>query len=135
MMKKGTLSTVLAATFLALCATTAGAQVAHAAADARQVRVINDYHAAVRVYVQDADSRLHHLGRVLPSQAKGLAIDGDIAAKGSFRIKVFPEAQPWARMSEDGGIRTRDITLAEGETVSFWVERDLTRSRISVSQS
>ena len=104
-------------------------------ADAREVRVINDYHAPVRVYVQDADSRLHHLGRVLPSTAKSLEIDAEIAAKGSFRIKVFPESPPWNRLGEDIGVRSRDITLDEGEMVRFWVEPELTKSRISVGQS
>jgi hypothetical protein len=136
-MKNGTLRIALTAGFLALGATAAGAQMAHGSsdADAREVRVINDYHAPVRVYVQDADSRLHHLGRVLPSTAKSLEIDADIAAKGSFRIKVFPVAQPWTRMSEDSGIRTRSITLEDGEMVRFWVEPDLTNSKISIGQS
>jgi len=133
-MKNGTLRIALAAGFLALGATAAGAQMAHGSsdADAREVRVINEHHTPVRVYVQDAESRLHHLGRVLPSTAKSLEISAEIAAKGSFRIKVFPVAQPWTRMSEDSGIRTRSITLEEGEIVSFWVEADLTSSRITV---
>ena len=99
------------------------------------MRVINEYHTPVRVYVQDADSRLHHLGRVLPSTAKSLEIDAEIAAKGSFRIKVFPVSQPWTRMSEDCGIRTRSITLEDGEMVRFWVEPDLTNSKISIGPS
>jgi hypothetical protein len=135
-MKNGTLRIALAAGLLALGATAAGAQVAHGSSDAdtREVRVVNDYHAPVRVYVQDAESRLHHLGRVLPSTAQSLEIDAEIAAKGSFRIKVFPVSQPWARLSEDSGIRTRSITLEDGEMVTFWVERDLVNSRISVSR-
>jgi hypothetical protein len=136
-MKNGTLRIALAAGILALTATAAEAQMAHGSsdADAREVRVVNDYHEPVRVYVQDADSRLHHLGRVLPSMAMSLEIDAEIAAKGSFRIKVFPVSQPWTRLSEDSGIRSRDITLDEGEILTFWVERDLANSRITVGQS
>jgi len=133
-MRNWTLRIALSVGFLALGASTAVAQMAHGSsdADAREVRVINDYHAPVRVYVQDANSRLHHLGRVLPSTAKSLEIDAEIAAKGSFRIKVFPVSQPWARISEDAGVRTRSITLDDGEMVRFWVEPDLTNSKISI---
>ena len=135
-MKNGTLRIALSVGFLALGASTAVAQVALASsdADAREVRVVNDYHTPVRVYVQDAESRLHHLGRVLPSTAQSLEIDAEIAAKGSFRIKVFPVSQPWTQLGEDSGVRSRDITLEEGEIVTFWVERDLTNSRISVAR-
>jgi hypothetical protein len=44
-------------------------------------------------------------------------------------------SQPWARISEDAGVRTRSITLEDGEMVRFWVEPDLTNSKISIGQS
>ncbi len=133
MMKSRNLAATLSAGLFALTVAAAGAGASEASPSGNEVHVVNSYRAPVAVYVEDADSRLHYLGRVLPSKAKRMAVDGEIAAKGGLRIKVYPEAAPWNGLGAENGVRSGDVTLREGEVVFFFVERDLSDSGILVT--
>ena len=102
-------------------------------APARAVRVINNYVTPVNVYVQDAEGRLHRLGGVARGQAKLLEISDEIAPLGDYRIKVFPNEPVWSSIGDDFGVRTRDISLDEGDVLNFWVEPELTNSLLELT--
>jgi hypothetical protein len=97
-----------------------------------EIRVINNYTSSVQVYVEDAQGKLHALGRVRHSDLKVLVVPQEIARRGEFRVKVFPSAPLWAATSYGKGIRTGDLSLEEHDTVNFWVEPDLTASIVEV---
>ena len=102
--------------------------------DGGAVRVINNYIAPVKVYVEDADGKVHELGRVRRSHAEVFEISSEIAGLGAYRIKVFPNEPAWAPVTDDFGVRTRDLALADGEVLNFWVEPDLTKSKLEFAR-
>ncbi|MEJ2203569.1 MAG: hypothetical protein P8170_05630 [Gemmatimonadota bacterium] len=75
---------------------------------------------------------LGHQGRN-PVPVLAYGVESEIAAKGSFRIKVYPEAAPWNGLGQERGVRTGDVTLRDGEVVYFFVERHLSDSGILVT--
>lgn len=132
-MRSRNVAFALTAGLFAVTVATTGAEASEAPEGGTQVHVVNSYGAPVTVYVEDAESRLHYLGRVLSASAKGMSVGEDVASKGKFRIKVYPESAPWDGLGAESGIRSGDVTLHEGEMVFFFVERELSDSGILVT--
>jgi len=125
MMKtKQSLRAVLAMTILVLAADAAAAEVADAQpgpGDTHEVRVVNNSITPVRVYAQDADGRLHRLGRVAQSGFELLEVPAEVTALGAFRIKVVSAPQVWGPATDGVTVRTGDLYLEEGMlSTSSW---------------
>ena len=99
-----------------------------------EVRVVNNYQSPVRVYVQDVNGRMHLIGRVARGQFKVLEVSAEIADMGDVRLKVYPNEPVWSLVGHTTGIKTKELSLLEGDAVTMWLETDLTQSMIEVQQ-
>lgn len=99
-----------------------------------EVRVVNNYQSPVRVYVQDANGRMHLIGRVARGKFKVLEVSAEIAQKGDVRLKVYPSEPVWSLIGNTNGIKTKELSLQPGDAVTMWLETDLTQSMIEVQR-
>ena len=99
-----------------------------------EVRVVNNYQSPVRVWVQDANGRMHLIGRVARGEFKVLEVSAEIADMGAVRLKVYPNEPVWSLIGNTNGIKTKELSLQEGEAVTMWLETDLTQSMIEVQK-
>ena len=99
-----------------------------------EVRVVNNYQSPVLVYVQDANGRLHLLGRVARGKFKVLEVSSEIADMGDLRLKVYPNEPVGSLIGNTNGIKTRELSLQDGDAVVMWLETDLTQSMIEVQK-
>ena len=97
------------------------------------IHVMNNYGAMVRVYAEDAEGRLHRLGRVQQGELGQFDVPAEIAA-GSFSIKIYPSQPVWSLQQDDFGVRTNPIDLRVDSHVTIWVEPDLARSMVEVAR-
>lgn len=97
------------------------------------VRVINNYQTRVEVFVEDAAGRMHRLAYVASGELALLEISEEIVSRGTYRVKVFPSAPVWAPAHDDFGIRTPDVRLPPGQVLNFWVEPNLEKSTLEVT--
>ena len=92
--------------------------------------VVNDYVGTVRVYVEDVDGSLHHLGLVVRGKVRHFDAPADIWEHGDFRVRIHPvERDP---RSIHVRIKTRTLNVEDDETVVMWLTRDLAESRLEV---
>jgi hypothetical protein len=132
-MKKGTLSVALAVCLAALNAGTVSAQTQAGAPADHEIRVVNGYGTAVRVYVQDARGGLYMLGRVAVSDFKIMKVPAAVAARGVVHIEVYP-VQPFEALAPlTDGIATRSIRLNGADAVNLYLESDLLRSVVEIA--
>ena len=99
-----------------------------------EVRVVNNFQSPVRVYVQDANGRLHLLGRVARGKFKVLEVSSEIAEMGKLRLKIYPNEPVWSLFASSIGIKTRELHLQDGDAITVWLETDLTQSMIEVQR-
>ena len=99
-----------------------------------EIRVVNNFWSPVRVYVQDANGRLHLLGRVARGKFKVLEVSNEIAETSQVRLKVYPNDPVWSLVGNSDGIRTKELDLQDGDAVTVWLETDLTQSMIEVQK-
>ena len=87
----------LALSLSALAATSVEAAPVTSPDDALEnaVRVVNNYGEMIRVYAEDAEGRLHKLGRVARGELVEFELPGDVSGD-AFRIKIYP-ANPRGR--------------------------------------
>ena len=97
------------------------------------VYVVNNHLTDVRVYAEDADGRLHNLGRVARGQLKNFDVPEAIA-DGEFRIKVYPASPVWAPNQSDLGIKTNPLDFGTDQEVRIWLEADLAQSVVEISR-
>ena len=100
---------------------------------AETLRVINNYGALIRVYVEDSQGRLHRLGRVAQGHLKQFEIPDQVAGQ-IFRIKVYPAQPVWALQQDDFGVKTNPLRLEGLSSVTLWVEPDLTKTMVEVAR-
>ena len=100
------------------------------------VRVVNNHRHQVRVYVVDSNNRLQWLGRVGRSKVKDLQIPSGLI-RGTVQIKVYPVDNHSLVTSafEPVGIKTRVLSVQSDQVVVFYLEPDLTRSRVGIVSS
>lgn len=98
------------------------------------VYVVNNHLTVVRVYAEDADGRLHTLGRVARGQLKNFEVPADVA-EGEFRIKVYPAPPAGTPASEDFGIKTHPLDSETDQQVRIWLEADLAQSLVEIERS
>ena len=126
------------ALMLALAAVTAAPATA-AEPEARndtEIYVVNNHLADVRVFAEDAEGRLHSLGRVARGQLRTMEVPEEIAGQ-DYRIKVFPATPVWSPIPDDFGIKTKraERFLRAGKKVKvtiFFRYRQLRRPELGV---
>ena len=135
-MRKGTLYVAVAAALLGIGANSVKAEnpVLGPSTNTLELRVVNNNVAVMRVYVQDARGKMHHLGRVAGSDFRILQIPGEIAAMGDVQIKAFPSEPVWSLQGASDGIRTRDITLKLGDSVNLFLETNLEDTQVEIEK-
>lgn len=137
MTKTGALRVALTAAFVAMAATSAGAEtpVVGPANNTLEVRVINNNASVMRIYVQDANGGMHAMGRVARSDFKIMEVPREIADLGAFEIKAFPSEPVWSLQGDSDGIRTKPMSLELGDVVNLWLETNLEDSVVEVQRS
>lgn len=137
-MKKGTLNiAVAAAALMGLGATSVEAEtpVVGPANNTVELRVINNNASVMRVYLQDAQGKLHQLGRVSGSDFKIIEIPGEITAKGAVQLKLFPSEPVWSLVGDADGIQTSGLSLKLGDAVNVFVEPTIERSLVEIEKN
>ena len=133
-MRKGTLHLAIAAGLLAVGANSAKAEtpILGPANNTLEIRVINNNASPMRVYVQDANGRLHRMGTVASTDFKIVEVPGEITALGAVQLKLVPNEPVWSFAGEPEGVSTRDLKLKIGDAVNLWVETNLTDSKVEI---
>lgn len=98
-----------------------------------EIYVVNNHLADVRVFAEDAEGRLHNLGRVARGQLRNIDVPEEIAAH-EYRIKVFPATPAWSPIPDDYGIKTSLLDNDRDHQVTMWLEADLTRSLVEIDR-
>ena len=129
-MRKGTLHVAVAVALLGLGATSAKAEtpVAGPANNTVELRVVNNNSAAVRVYIVDANGKLHGLGRVWTNDFKVLEISGDV------HIRVFPDQPAGSLQGEADGIESGSLSLKLGDAVNLYIESHINESKVEIAK-
>ena len=97
-----------------------------------EIVVVNDYVGSVRVYVEDSEGSLHHLGRVGRGKVKRFEAPADILERGDFRVRIHPiEQGAWSNRVR---IKTRALNVEDDETVVMFLTTDLAQSVLEVGQ-
>jgi hypothetical protein len=136
MMMKGMYRVALMLGMAVIGATSVSAAVVSGPDDdtTHEVRVVNNYQLPVMVYAQDAEGRLHNLGRVARGQFKVLELSSEVTEMGELRLKIYPNAPAWSLIGNEDGIRTKDMSLEDGQAINMYLESDLTQSMIQVEK-
>ena len=98
-----------------------------------EIYVMNNHLSDVRVYAEDAEGRLHNLGRVARGKLRNLEVPADVSAH-EYRIKVFPSTPAWSLTSDDLGIKTSPLSNDRDRQVTMWLEADLTQSLVEIDR-
>ena len=98
-----------------------------------EIYVVNNHLADVRVYAEDADGKLHSLGRVARGQLRSIDVPAEVAAH-EYRIKVFPTTPVWSPIPDDFGIKTSPLSSDRDRQVTMWLEADLTQSLVEIDR-
>jgi len=98
-----------------------------------EVFVINNHLVDVRVFAEDADGKLHKLGRVARGQLGTFDIP-EAVSEENFRIKVFPASPVWSPGPDDFGVKTNPLDARRDRQVRVWLEADLARSMVEIER-
>lgn len=98
-----------------------------------EIYVMNNHVADVRVYAEDADGRLHNLGRVARGDLRTFDVPQDLADE-EFRIKVYPSTPVWSPISGDFGVKTNPLVAERDHQVRVWLESDLSQSIVEIDR-
>ncbi len=66
-----------------------------------EIYVMNNHLADVRVFAEDADGRLHKLGRVARGDLRTFEVPEELADE-EFRIKIYPSTPVWSPNQKHG---------------------------------
>ena len=100
----------------------------------RGVRVVNNYNDVIRVYAEDAAGHLHKLGRVARGALVEFEIPAEVAATGSFRIRIHPGQPAWSLEQDNYAVKTNPLNLQGDTDVTVWVEPELTHTVVEMSR-
>ncbi len=132
---KTTMGRIGAALVLALALGTAApvAAVGPDEPDPTEIYVMNNHLSDVRVFAEDADGRLHSLGRVARGALRSIDVPESVAADG-YRIKVFPASPVWSPIADEWGIKTSVLHSERDLRVTMWLEADLAQSLVEIER-
>lgn len=98
-----------------------------------QVFVMNNYLTDVRVYLEDAEGKLHHMTRLTRGSVASFDVPAEIST-GEFRVKVYPAAPAGSPIGNDHGIKTNLLDSQRDQQVRVWVEADLPSSIVEIAR-
>ncbi len=98
-----------------------------------EIYVVNNHLHAVRVYLEDAEGKLHRIGRLARGDLKAFQVPAELAAQ-QVRVKVFPATPVWASPSDDYGVKTSLLDPSRDRQVRVWLEPDLSQSIVEVDR-
>jgi len=98
-----------------------------------EIYVVNNHLVAVRVYAEDAEGKLHALGRVARGGLATFQVPEEFEAD-EFRIKVFPNSTAWSPIPDDYGVKTNPLDATRDRQVRMWLESDLTQSIVEIER-
>ncbi len=98
-----------------------------------EIYVVNNHLSAVRVYAEDAEGKLHSLGRIARGQLRTIAVPADVSAD-KYRIKVFPITTAWSAIADEFGIKTSPLDNDRDRQVTMWLEADLAQSIVEIDR-
>ena len=98
-----------------------------------EVHVVNNHLVPVRVYMEDAEGKLHRLGRVARGGVASYEISDEFAS-ADFRIKVFPTSAAWSPVSDDYGVKTNPLNVERDRQVTVWLETELDQSMVEIDR-
>ncbi len=97
-----------------------------------EIYVVNNHLVDVRVFAEDADGKLHKLGRVARGTLGSFEVD-EAMAGSDFRIKVYPTSPPWSPTPDDYGVKTNVLHTSGLEHVTVWLENELSNSVVEIA--
>jgi hypothetical protein len=97
------------------------------------IYVVNNHLADVRIFVEDANGKLHNLCRVARGEFRKIEVPADVA-EHEYRIKVFPSTPVWSPIPDDYGIKTSLLNSERDHQVTMWLEADLTQSLVEIDR-
>ena len=98
-----------------------------------QVLVMNNYLTDVRIFIEDAQGKLHNMGRLARGSLADFTVPEDIASE-TFRVKVFPAPMPGSSLAGDDGVKTNELHSPQDQQVRMWLESDLPNSIVEVAR-
>lgn len=98
-----------------------------------QILVMNNYLETVRVYLEDANGKLHSMGLLARGSIKDFTVPEAIAS-GTFRVKVYPAAMAGTRLSGEAGVKTNPLESPRDQQVRVWLEPDLPQSTVEIAR-
>lgn len=98
-----------------------------------QIVVVNNYRTDVRIYIEDADGRLHHVRRLARGEVADFNVPESLA-RDEFRVKVFPATPIGSLLAGDPGIKTNPLRSPRDHQVRMWLEADLPSSFVEVAR-
>ncbi len=101
--------------------------------DDTNVYVVNNHLTDVRVFAEDANGRLHNLGRVARGSLQSFDVPEALSGE-EFRIKVFPTSTAWSPIKDDYGVKTNPLDAQTDREVRIWLEADLTKSLVEIAR-
>lgn len=98
-----------------------------------EIYVVNNHLSDVRVFAEDAEGKLHNLGRVARGDLRHFDVPEELADE-EFRIKVFPTTPVWSPIPDDYGVKTNPLNAGQDREVRVWLEADLTQSVVEIDR-
>ena len=98
-----------------------------------EIYVMNNYLSDVRVFAEDAEGRLHRLGRVMRGDLGTFEVPEQLADE-EFRIKIYPSTPAWSPISDDFGVKTNAFVADRDHQVRLWLEADLSQSIVEIDR-
>jgi len=98
-----------------------------------EIYVVNNHLVDVRVYVEDAEGKLHNLGRIARGTLRNIQVPAECAG-GDYRIKIYPTAPVWSPVSDEYGVKTNPLNNERDRQVTVWLEADLTQSLVEIDR-
>ena len=98
-----------------------------------EIYVMNNYLSDVRVFAEDAEGRLHRLGRVMRGDLGTFEVPEQLADE-EFRIKIYPSTPAWSPISDDFGVKTSALVADRDRQVRLWLEADLSQSIVEIER-
>lgn len=98
-----------------------------------EIYVMNNHLSDVRVFAEDAEGRLHNLGRVKRGDLRTFEVPEQLAEE-EFLIKIYPSAPVWSPISDDFGVKTNPLAAERDRQVRLWLEADLSQSIVEIDR-
>ena len=97
-----------------------------------EIYVVNSHIVPVRIFAQDADGRLHSLGRIAAGDILSVDVPAEIAAD-EYRLKFVPApTDAWSPVNDVAAIKTVPLSRDRVRQVTVWIEPTLEQSGVDI---